>query len=47
MTQAIRFPMVRRMWQLLATAGVIFALGQALPAKAFENPTDRGFVAAD
>jgi hypothetical protein len=34
--------MVRRMWQLLATAGLIFALGQALPAKAFQNPAERG-----
>jgi hypothetical protein len=31
------------MWQLLATAGLVFALGQALPARAYENPTEREF----
>ncbi|MDB5857825.1 MAG: hypothetical protein JWQ76_1514 [Ramlibacter sp.] len=43
MVQAIGFPVVRAMWQLLATAGLILALGQALPAKAVQNPTEREF----
>ena len=30
MVKAAGFPMVHRMWQLLATAGVVFALSQAL-----------------
>ena len=43
MVKATGFPMVRVMWQVLALAGLVFALGQALPAKAFENPTQREF----
>ena len=43
MVKATGFPMVRAMWQVLALAGLVFALGQALPAKAFENPTQREF----
>ena len=46
MVQATGFRMARGMWQLLATAGLVFALGQALPAKAFENPTQREFSEA-
>jgi len=46
MTKASRIPMVRWMWQLLATAGLLLALGQALPARAFQNPTEREFSEA-
>jgi hypothetical protein len=46
MTKAIRIPMARWTWQPLGAAGLFLALGQALPAKAFENPTEREYSQA-